>query len=101
MNPDTNRFEPLTEQLTEPLSAIEEEFAKQMKTAVEAPYGGFTKSQAELVRPDGTPVPKHWSTFTVGNKYEINGYTFTCAYIGETSILFEPAGPIVVGDANG
>lgn len=56
----------------------------------------FLKVQQMLVRPNGTPVPSHWSIFMVGENYVINGYTFKCKYIGETSILFEPVGPVVL-----
>ena len=70
MNPTTNKFEMLTEiQQTEDQMVL-----------------------GRLYRPNGKKVPKHWSIFREEEKYEINGYTFVCKYIGETSILFEPAG---------
>lgn len=50
--------------------------------------------QQQLLRPDGTPVPKHWSTFQVGENVVIKDYTFKVAYIGESNILFEPVGPV-------
>jgi hypothetical protein len=75
MNPESNRFEPVNELI--------DGLEKQIR-----------KIQGQLFRPDGTPVPKHWSVFTVGENYVINKYTFKCAYIGETSILFEPVGPL-------
>lgn len=68
MNPDKNMFE-------------------QLMTALD---------KDKLVRPDGSDVPKHWSIFSVGENYVINNYTFRCAYIGETSILFEPVGPLLI-----
>ena len=46
-----------------------------------------------LVLPNGSPVPKAWTTFTMGELVEIKGYTFRVAYIGETSVLFEPVKP--------
>jgi hypothetical protein len=82
MNPETNKFEHLefeTDSENEALGKM-----------LEGAYG-------ELFRPNGKRVPKHWSVFSVGKNYEINGYTFKCAYIGETSILFEPVGPVVIG----
>lgn len=89
MNPETNRFEPLEEwdgdaALRRTMQALQDETS--------APG-------ALLLRPDGSPVPAHWSTFTVGEQVIIKNYTFRVAYIGETAILFEPVGPIVVGDA--
>lgn len=86
MNPETNKLEPL--QLKELEAALDR--AKKKQSAAELAELG------QLLRPDGTPVPKHWSIFVVGETYVINGYTFRCAYIGETNILFEPVGPVVV-----
>jgi hypothetical protein len=88
MNPDTNRFEPLHE-------ASLEETAKhrQNREAMERMLKG-----AALVRPDGSPVPAHWSTFQLGEHVVIKNYTFKVAYVGESSILFEPVGPVVVGE---
>jgi hypothetical protein len=52
-----------------------------------------------LLRPNGDPVPKHWSTFTLGELVVIKDYTFKVAYIGETAITFEPVGPTLLGEA--
>lgn len=81
MNPETNRFENVgtVEELTE---------------ALKKPYESILPGQ--LVRPDGSPVPEHWSVFSAGEEIPIKGYVFRVAYIGETSILFEPVGPIVL-----
>ena len=70
MNPDTNKLEALHEGLT-----------------------------GKLLRPDGSEVPKHWSTFKLDEHVVVKGYTFRVAYIGESNILLEPVGPVVVGDA--
>jgi hypothetical protein len=84
MNPDTNRLEALIAEVEESpaLAALKE----QLKTAT-----------GRLLRPDGSPVPAHWSTFQIGELVVIKNYTFRVAYIGETAILFEPVGPMVVG----
>jgi hypothetical protein len=74
VNPTTNKFEPLGPSTAKDLDHM-----------------------FDLVRPDGTPVPKHWTQFAVGEQVVIKGYTFKVAYIGETAILFEPVGPVVVG----
>jgi hypothetical protein len=88
MNPDTNKFEPLILK-EKSAAAFEVELHKHLEC---------TAPETLLVRPNGSPVPDHWSIFEVGKNYEINGYTFKCAYIGETSILFEPVGPILIGE---
>ena len=56
----------------------------------------FEKLVHGSVRPDGSPVPEHWSIFTVGEEVTIKDYTFKVAYIGESAILFEPVGPRVL-----
>ena len=90
MNPDTNKIEDLSF-----MDEIKDQVAKEDMTAKLAQLEG------KLLRPDGTPVPKHWSVFKVGENYVIENYTFKCQYIGETSILFEPVGPVVVGGNQG
>lgn len=82
MNPDTNKFEKLFG--TEKESA--ETFAAEME-----------KRFAGLLRPDGSPVPEHWSVFTVGEVVTLKNYTFKIAYIGESALLLEPHGPVLVG----
>ncbi len=71
MNPETNRFEMLKEELAQLES----------------------KASGRLLRPDGSEVPKHWATFQLGELVVIKDYTFRVAYIGETAILFEPVSP--------
>ena len=53
----------------------------------------------KLVRPNGEPIPQHWSTFAIGETVTIKDYTFKVAYIGESNILFEPVSPVVIGEA--
>jgi len=89
MNPDTNKFEQLQQ-----MKALEKAVAEQERQVADRKF--YELSQ--LVRPNGEPVPQHWSVFRVGENYVINDYTFKCAYIGETSILFEPVAPVVVGE---
>jgi len=84
MNPDTNRFEELS-WLKEYIS----ENANQQENPSLRPD--------QLHRPDGTPVPDHWSQYTVGEIVEVKGYTFKVAYIGETNMLLEAHGPLLVG----
>ena len=83
MNPETNKFEML-----DPIVKEDDERLNKM----------YDKLCGGLVRPNGEPVPKHWSIFQVGQHYVINNYTFKCAYIGETSILFEPVGVVEIGN---
>lgn len=103
MNPDTNRFEPLTEQPQEPQKNQEttrrqmQEIQRQLKKA----DADLLQAAGQLIRPDGSPVPRTWSVFQVGETVVIKDYTFRVAYIGETSILFEPVGPVVLDDVKG
>jgi len=92
MNPETNKFEKLKQ--SKEAIELEHKFATMVK------QDGMRLHNKELLRPDGTPVPKHWSIFKVDENYIINNYTFKCKYIGETSILFEPVGPIIIGGQN-
>lgn len=84
MNPDTNKFEEL-----QTFTKKELEIQNQIDRLKDEASG-------KLYRPNGEPVPKHWSIFHVGENYVINNYTFKCAYISETSILFEPVGIVEV-----
>ena len=85
MNPDTNRFEPLTEEQQE---QAKEDHLRHVREALGVTTG-------KLLRPDGSEVPKHWSTFKLGEDVVIKNYTFRVAYVGETAILFEPVGLVV------
>ena len=117
MNPDTNRFEMLTEaeddrigreiegvlrEKTSQLPATEHPTGMSdcMKRMMENEARGIA-AMARLVRPDGTPVPKHWTVFAQGELVAIKDYTFKVAYIGETSILFEPVGPVILKQEGG
>jgi hypothetical protein len=105
MNPDTNRFEPLREAPEEaPLnrkmrraqSAHERLLAAQERRA-QAVRDRHAK-EPRLLRPDGSEVPEHWSVFTVGERVVVKNYTFKVAHIGESHLLLEPAGPVLVGE---
>lgn len=85
MNPDTNRFEPLTPSMAAEKRKVERELEAKM-----------AELQGQLLRPNGEPVPKHWAVFKVGEEVVIKEYTFRVEYIGETAILFEPVGPVVL-----
>lgn len=80
MNPETNKFEMLQ------LKEIKEEL--EGKT-VQTPVG--------LVRPDGSPVPKHWAVFKIDENIVIKNYTFKVAYISESTLLLEPVGIPIIG----
>jgi hypothetical protein len=81
MNPDSNKFEPV--------------YARDDEKTTEEPV---KNEPVGLLRADGTPVPKHWSVFKVGEHVVIKDYTFEVKYIGETAILFEPVGPRCIQD---
>ena len=82
MNLYTNKFEELVD-MTEDEKYLEKKYNEVLNS---------------LVRPNGEPVPRHWSIFEVGETYVINNYTFECKYIGETSILFEPIGVVEINN---
>jgi hypothetical protein len=85
MNPDTNRFEPLTTDASGSGNSDFDQLAGQLIMA-----------RTRLLRPDGTEVPKHWAVFQVGELVVLKDYTFKVAYIGENTILLEPVGPVVI-----
>lgn len=93
MNPETNRLEELG--VTD--DTIKELLRKGNQKAAMAKLEALVEKSA-LVRPDGSPVPKHWSVFAVGEHVVVKNYTFKVAYFNETSILLEPVGPVVVGE---
>lgn len=96
MNPNTNRFEALAE-ASNPDERWHE--ASGPNRAERRKEAAINRALGKLVRPSGEPVPDHWTQFKVGEHVVIKDYTFKVAYIGETSILFEPVGPVLVGQA--
>ena len=84
MNPETNKFELLRTD-----TGRDEDHGDLRSVMVGDPYQA---SVGVLLRPNGEPVPQHWTQFQVGECVVIKNYTFKVAYIGETSILFEPVG---------
>lgn len=88
MNPETNHFEELQQ-----IGTLGEEQRAEFRRQCEEL--GQSVEDSVLVRPDGSPVPKHWSVFSVGELVVIKDYTFRVAYIGEKIILFEPVGLVL------
>ncbi len=99
MNPDTNRFEALTEATKDGVVPHQgkKELARRLKqlasAAKKTEEGGMSMT---LLRPDGTPAPDHWIQYKVGEQVEVKGYLFRVAYMNETALILEPVGPIVV-----
>lgn len=94
MNPETNKFEELTKTRTK--EEIDELYEQQrhlenMVQAMQDPAGA-------LYRPNGEPVPKHWSIFKDGEQVVLKDYTFKVAHIGESYMVLEPVGPVIVGE---
>lgn len=99
MNPETNKFESLgVDPRNEMLANFEKSVSDQAKTLAQ-----LSLQRMDLLRPDGTPVPKHWTVFSLSELVNIKGYTFRVAHIGESHILFEPVGPmdIAIGPLDG
>lgn len=92
MNPDSNKFEELMRTKEEL-----EELSKGKPSYQSALDNALTES---LLRPNGEPVPKHWSTFTVNDNVVINDYTFKIAHIGESYMVVEPVGIPNIGEDN-
>lgn len=90
MDPDTNKFVRLQEELE--WKSVEKSIDDQIGKIQDE----IKRAQGQLLRPDGSPVPQHWSVFRVGEQVVIKNYTFQVAYIGESNILFEPVGPVVL-----
>ena len=92
MNPITNKFEQL---IAVPAAEPSEALLKALEGKV------LDEASTRLLRPDGSPVPPHWSTYQVGEIVFLKGYEFRVAYIGESTLLLEPFGPCLVGKAGG
>ena len=54
-----------------------------------------------LLRPNGEPVPEHWSQFRDGEHVEVKGYIFEVKCIGEKYMVLEPVGPVIIGQEEG
>jgi hypothetical protein len=89
MNPETNMFEELTN--------VKDELNQANLDRIK----GMFLEQTRLLRPNGEPVPISWTQFRIGEHVVIKNYTFKVAYIGETSILFEPVGVVDLSDGAG
>lgn len=104
MNPETNRFEPLSEMLTcHKCGAKNQPHYKRCLScgtpqSISSAIQDITSRLAQLVRPDGSPVPEHWAVFKQGEHVVLKNYTFKVGYIGDAVLVLEPVGPYVVGD---
>jgi hypothetical protein len=94
MNPETNKFEllrPDTDQDEDPGPEDIGRLQRMVQRLKEQDKNG-PRPTTTLLRPNGEPVPQHWTQFQIGECVVIKNYTFKVAYIGETAILFEPVG---------
>jgi hypothetical protein len=91
MNPVSNRFESLFRELFRPGEGTSTGPARDVTQDVSQ-----LPQLATLLRPNGEPVPQHWTQFHIDEVVTIKNYTFRVAYIGETAILFEPVGPVII-----
>lgn len=90
MNPNTGQFEKLSEAITE---AYGKEAEAQLGHHDRKRERRLAKSIANLVRPDGSPMPKHWTVYTVGELVAVKDWTFRVAHVGEGHLLLEPVTP--------
>ena len=77
MNPETNKLEKLT------------------NTNITEIENQIQKLQSTLLRPNGEPVPQHWTIFTQGQNVVVNNYTFKIAHMNESCIILEPISAIL------
>lgn len=91
MNPTTNKFEAL---FKAPIEKPEKELNRESVRVRDL----VRDSGTVLLRPNGEPVPEHWSVFIEGELVTIKNYTFKVAHIGESHMLLEPAGPLLIGE---
>ena len=77
MNPDKNKFEPLRE-----ICGADEALRKKVQELKDELSCRVLPTS--LVRADGSPIPKHWSVFSVGEQVAVKNYTFKVAHIGES-----------------
>ena len=98
MNPETNKLEPLHEKAVRDL--VKEAKQAQGSKMLESFKAQLEGKESVLVRPDGSPVPKQWAVFRIGEKVVLKNYTFMIAGIGEHSLLLEPVGPVMVGQVD-
>jgi hypothetical protein len=114
MNPDTNKFETLTKLVAnlgkkgggnhfrcDPESNKIEPLNNLVNRILSSSLSEQQRQVTKLLRLDGTPVPETWSIFTVGEKVVIKNYTFKVGYIGESALLLEPVGPVLIGEGEG
>lgn len=96
MNPDRNKFEPLTGLVDEAGKGMQQESSKPFQRLLERAMQQDQQQDqppedpSQLFRPDGSPVPGHWPVFKVGEEVTVKNYVFLVAYIGETTLLLEP-----------
>jgi len=88
MNPDTNKFEELTD-------GREKTTAEKQMEDIQSHLSKL--STTNLLRPDGSPVPDHWTVLTLGEVVTIKTHTFEVAYINEGTLVLVPRGPVLVG----
>ena len=93
MNPKTNQFEALSEVF----KGMPEKQQSVFQEAMDRPQSEFAYEPVKLLRPNGEPVPKHWTVLAVGQKVVVENYTFEVAHIGEKHLLLEPVGPVLLG----
>jgi hypothetical protein len=102
MNPDKNKLEPIFDQgelAAERLETQKDELRRQIEAmSTRAFDADEILEKGQLVRADGSPVPAHWATFRTDELVVLKGYTFRVGHIGESHLLLEPVGPVIVGD---
>ena len=85
LNPDTDKIEELSliKDIRKDLKQRKgEDIARQIEIA---------QTRGQLVRPDGSLVPKHWAIFSIGELVKLKDSTFKVIYFNESFLILEPA----------
>ena len=94
-NEQTGRIE----QLTKIETAYSNKYEKDKKTLAEIKEiikessNTVNPLHPDLVKLDGSPIPKSAIIFKIGELIEIKGYTYRLAYMNENTLVSEPVRP--------
>ena len=50
----------------------------------------FVNATTTLLRPNGEPVPSHWTIFSTGETVVLKDHTFKIVYMNEQTMILEP-----------
>lgn len=80
LNRETNKIEPVTE--------VDDALLAEKMARLQLQDDAFHPG---IVRADGSPVPKTWALFKVGELVVLKDNTFKVAHFNESCVVLEPA----------